>query len=121
MATNEQMFVFTPHPSDAEMRTYSNCIDYMNLGNRWTAKYYDGKFWHYRNGNPQQGHTDSYLDFDTAEGLMRLELRNGVMYVGKASDKGRNMSKSSMTYRGWDGKTWTADPIRAIAFHSDLP
>lgn len=113
-----QNFVFTPHPEDSQTKTYSYCIDYMNLGNRWTATFSNGTFYHYRNGDKKQMHTDDHLDYDTKKnGLWRLEIKDGRMIVGPVNGK---MAAGKMEYIGWDGAVWTAEPIRLIDFHPDL-
>lgn len=119
MAKNYQHFVFTPHPVDAEMRTESYCIDYvLNDSDRWTALYSDGKFHHYKDGQKSQGHDDDYLCYKNDSGeTWRMEIRGGKMYVGP---NGKALNPGSMVYKGWDGKTWTADLVRSIDFHSDL-
>ncbi|OQD58964.1 hypothetical protein MBBAR_6c00740 [Methanobrevibacter arboriphilus JCM 13429 = DSM 1125] len=118
MNMNTQFFVFTPNPENVEMKTSSYCIDYMNLGNKWTATFKEGKFYHYKNGDVTKMHTDDHLDFDDMNGkLNRLEIKNGKMFVGPA---GGPVKEGKMVYKGWDGKKWIADLIRFIDFHPDL-
>lgn len=116
--SNFQKFVFTPHPEDAEMRTTSFCIDYMNTNNKFTATYSDGKFHHYQNGDKDKTHDDTYLAFDTEQGTINwMEIRDGKIYVGP--DK-NSMHPGTMVYKGWDGKIWSADLVREIDFHPEL-
>ncbi len=74
----------------------------MNLGNKWTATFKEGKFYHYKNGDVTKMHTDDHLDFDDMNGkLNRLEIKNGKMFVGPA---GGPVKEGKMVYKGWDGK-----------------
>jgi hypothetical protein len=115
---SQQYFVFTPNPEGSQMKTMSYCIDYMNNGARWTATFTNGTFYHYRNGDKNQMHTDDHLDYDTPGGaLLRLEIRGDKMYTGKP---GSQLSAGPIEYKGWDGATWKADLVRMIDFHPDL-
>lgn len=115
---NYQKFVFTSHPENAEMRTVTYCIDYMNNNVKWTATYSDNKFHHYQNGDKNKEHDSDHLDYETSEGkLQRLVIRDGKMYVGSTSG---SLTQGTMVYKGWDGKTWSADLVCEINLHPDL-
>lgn len=120
MDFNSQWFVFTPNPENAEMKTASDCIDYINNGVRWTAKFKDNKFYHYKEGNPSEFHTDDYLEFmDKNKKHCRLEIKNGKMFVS-TDQSSSSLKEGKMSYIGWDGKLWTADLLRPISFHPSL-
>lgn len=118
MDLNTQWFVFTPNPVNAEMKTATYCIDYMNNGGRWTAKFKDGKFYHYNNGNPKDCHTDDHLDYDGEDGkLHRMEIKDGKILIGPF---GGPVAEGQMKYKGWDGKLWNVDLVRLIDLHQNL-
>ena len=113
-----QLFLFTPTPEDAEMRTFTYCIDYLNNGTKWTATFKKGLFHHYRNGDVNQMHTDGHLDYEGMDGkLYRLEIKDGKTFVGP---QGGPVKEGKMVYKGWDGKQWTMNLIRFIDFHPEL-
>ena len=115
---NQQYFVFTPHPEGSQMKTMSYCIDYLNNGQRWTATYCDGLFYHYENGEKAKMHTEAYLEYDTPNGeLWRLEIKNDKMFVGP---RGSQLKPGIMEYKGWDRAVWSADLVRMIDFHPEL-
>lgn len=111
-------FVFTPDPEGSQMKTMSYCIDYLNNGNRWTATYCNGVFYHYNNGDKEKMHTEAYLEYDTPNGeLRRLEIKDGKMYTGVP---GSQLEPGTMEYKGWDNATWKAEVVRMIDFHPAL-
>lgn len=114
----QQYFVFTPNPEDSQMKTMSYCLDYLNNGNRWTATYCDGVFYHYDKGQRDKMHTEAYLEYDTPDGeLWRLEIRDDKMFIGP---RGSQLKPGIMEYIGWDNAIWKADLVRMIDFHPEL-
>jgi len=116
---NCQWFLFTPNPEDSEMKTTSYYINYMHTNDRWTAIFKNNQFYHYKQGDPKQCHTDSFVAYQNENGLIgRLEIRNGKMFTGLHAII-PHLTEGKMTFVGWDNKLWTADLVNIRNFHTE--
>ena len=119
MDLKSQLFVFTPSPEHPEMKTATYCIDYVNVaGEKWTSKFRDGKFWHYRDGKKNEMHHGEFYYKNSDDGKSwELRIEGGKMMIGP---QGGPFKEGQMKYIGWEGKIWRADLARLIDLHGDL-
>lgn len=85
-------------------------IDYQtHNGGKWRAIYQNGCFTHSREGKIEQSHQSDRLDYLEPDGRpWRVFIENGKCVCHAVSGGSETKVADQISYRGWDGKGYTA-------------
>lgn len=110
-----QCYVLTSLTDPHTPQTVIDCINYITWDHatRWAAEYKNGLFYHYRNGDRNQGHTDDYMDYiGDDQGKWRVRIVNNEFNCTLNGNNSHLQKTSEMHFIGWDRKKYKIELLQ---------